>query len=214
MPRRPHPAKPSASIVMPSRLRRRWLTMVIAAVLAMLVVYGRCTTGPAPRNDRARYHDRSFRVSRVVDGDTLDIDAPDGDKSVTRIRLWGVDTPEVGHGRGADMHFGPEAQAFAERTLQGREVRIVLSQRRTRGKYGRLLAYVFLERGGRMFNEMLIEQGYGYADLRFKHDYGRRFEAIERDARKAGVGLWANITDTKMPAWKQRFESRRNKPGD
>ncbi len=145
-------------------------------------------------------------MSRVVDGDTFDIDAPDGDKRVTRIRLWGVDTPEVGGGGKGVRHFGPEASAFAKETLDGRRVHVVLSPLRSRGKYGRLLAYVHVSRGGRMFNEMLLEEGYAYADLRFPHHYKKRFEGIEKRARKAGVGLWSEVTLDKMPAWKQRFE--------
>jgi micrococcal nuclease len=85
---------------------------------------------------------------------------------------------------------------------------------RTRGKYGRLLAYVFMKRGGRMFNEMLLEEGYAYADLRFNHHYYDRFKTIEKQARKAGKGLWANVTTDKMPAWKQRIERKDTGSGD
>ncbi len=106
------------------------------------------------------------------------------------------------------MYFGPEATAFAETTLSGREVHIVLSPKRTRGKYGRLLAYVHLERGGRMFNEMLLEQGYAYADLRFDHHYYKQFKALEKRARRSGVGLWDGVTPPQMPEWKQRFERK------
>jgi micrococcal nuclease len=163
---------------------------------------------PVAGSDWAVYHDRSFRVARVVDGDTLDIEVPDHGKPVTRIRLWGVDTPETGHGRMPLMHFGPEAKAFAQQTLEGRRVHVVLSPKKSRGKYGRLLAYVFLERGGRMFNEMLLREGFAYADLRFKHHYDDRFQSIEKLARRANIGLWAEITPEQMPAWKQRFEER------
>ena len=149
----------------------------------------------------------------MVDGDTLDIEAPDRDRSVTRIRLWGVDTPEVAQGGRSDMHFGPESSAFARRTLEGRTVHVVLVPQHTRGKYGRLLAYVFLDRGGRMFNEMLLEDGYAYADLRFKHPYFQQFKALEKRARKSGIGLWKNVTLEHMPQWKQRFERIRTVSG-
>ncbi len=111
------------------------------------------------------------------------------------------------------MHFATEAKRFAERTLAGRSVQIVLSPKRTRGKYGRLLAYVFLRRDGRMFNEMLLADGYAYADLRFDHHYFKRFGTIEKRARKADVGLWADVTLGRMPPWKQRFERRGAEPG-
>ena len=195
---------------------RRWnriATVGLVILLAAVVVCERVTGPPVLLDDDTRYHDRSFRVSRVVDGDTLDIEAPDRDRSVTRIRLWGVDTPEVAQGGRSDMHFGPEASAFARRTLEGRTVHVVLVPQRTRGKYGRLLAYVFLDRGGRMFNEMLLEDGYAYADLRFKHPYFKQFKAIEKRARKSGVGLWKNVTLEQMPQWKQRFERPRTESG-
>lgn len=184
----------------------------MAVVAAAGVLADRTLHPPRPEDDHTRYHDRSFRVVRVVDGDTLDIDVPDGDKAVTRIRLWGVDAPELGHGDGPDWYFAAEATAFAERVLAGETVQVVLSPARTRGKYGRLLAYVYLERGGRMFNEMLLEEGYAYADLRFEHHDYRQFKLIERRARREGRGLWAGVTLEDMPPWRQRFE-RRETPG-
>ncbi len=194
------------SIELPPAWRRYGLRLLIGATLALSILCARASRTPPPDDDAARYHDRVFRVARVVDGDTVDIDAPDGDKSVTRIRLWGVDTPEMARGKKPVMYFANEATTFARRTLDGRDVHLVLSQRRTRGKYGRLLAYVFLERGGSMFNEMLLEEGYAYADRRFGHHYKDRFERIEKRARRAGVGLWGSVTIERMPEWRQRFE--------
>ena len=188
------------------RRSRRFLGSALGALLVAAAIVCDHQRNPVPGGDASRYHDRTFRVARVIDGDTLDIKVPDRDKPVTRIRLWGVDTPEVGGHGGSAMHFGSQASAFAHRTLDGQSVHVVLSPRRTRGRYGRLLAYVFLTRGGRMFNEMLIEEGYGYADLRFDHLYFDRFRKTEAQARKAGVGLWKDVTLEKMPAWKQRFE--------
>ena len=202
------------SITMPSRFRRhRGFFLAVLLVVAVVVCdrTRRQIASPPPRNvaataDFTRYHNRTFSVARVVDGDTLDIDAPDAGKSTTRIRLWGVDTPEVARGRTVEMHFGLEASAFAKTTLEGKRVHVVLSPRRTRGKYGRLLAYVFLERGGIMFNELLLEEGYAYADRRFPHHYKRQFEAIEKRARREGAGLWESVTIDDMPPWRQRFE--------
>jgi len=185
--------------------RHALLTLILIAIISGLL-WDRTGRTPRTRSDMARYHDKSFRVVRVIDGDTLDIDIADGDKPATRIRLWGVDAPETGHGSQPAMYFGAESTAFAQSTLLDRDVHVVLSPRRTRGKYGRLLAYVFLDRGGTMFNEMLIEQGYAYADRRFPHHYDKSFTATEKRARKANVGLWSDITIDKMPQWRQRFE--------
>ena len=43
-----------------------------------------------------------------------------------------------------------------------------------------------------MFNEMLLEDGYACADLRFDRHYYKLFQSIEKEARKAGASLWAN----------------------
>ena len=206
------------SIVLPPIWRRHAPVLLTLGIVATGLVCtrsidrrtagGRSGVAPTVGGDIDRYHDRTFRVSRVVDGDTLDIEIADRDKSVTRIRLWGVDTPEVAGTRGGEMHFGPEASAFAKRTLTGRDVHIVLSPKSTRGKYGRLLAYVFMSRGGQMFNEMVLEEGYAYADHRFDHHYMDRFKRIEKQARRSGAGLWKDVTFDTMPSWRQRFEKK------
>ena len=197
---------------MPSLWRRRGPALAAVSLAVIAVVCARSIdpprVEPTPRGDFALYHDRSFRVAHVVDGDTLDIEVTDGDKPVTRIRLWGVDTPEEARRGSPAMHFAARASQFAKQTLEGREVHVVLTPEDTRGKYGRLLAYVFLERGGRMFNEMLLEEGYAYADLRFRHHNYDRFKRIEKKARGSGAGLWAEVTIEKMPDWRRRFEQR------
>ncbi len=200
------------SIVLPFRYRYRRPALILAIGIAgtFAAVCDRSRHRPVQADDWTRYHDQSFPVARVVDGDTIDIRIPDGDHAHTRIRLWGIDAPEAGHEERDDMYFGEQATAFAAQTLTNRSVHVVLSPERTRGKYGRLLAYVYVERGGRMFNEMLLEEGYAYADLRFKHHYFRRFEAIEKRARREKRGLWADVSLEQMPEWKQRFERRKN----
>jgi len=201
-----------ASIFLPPRWRRNATTLAAIIAISALIVCERTVQGPIQGGDRSRYHDRIFHVVHVVDGDTLDIDAPDVDKPKTRIRLWGVDTPELARSGRPEMHFGREAKEFAEQTLRDKEVNVVLVEEKTRDKYGRLLAYVFCERGGRMFNEMLIEEGFAYADPRFAHPYRKQFEAKEERARRNSVGLWSGLTTDQMPAWKQRFEHT-NKAG-
>lgn len=191
------------------RRRERLFVVGVVAIVAALAAIFRLEpkAPPVPGGDIDRYHDKTFRVVHVVDGDTLDIDISDGSEPKTRIRLWGVDTPEVAHGGQAADHFGDEARKFARDTLDGRDVHVVLWDKDTRDRYERLLAYVLLERGGPMFNEMLIDEGLAYADTRFKHPHDDQFEAAERRARREGRGLWRDIAPDKMPEWRQRVES-------
>ena len=186
------------------------MLVLVLVLVGTLVIYERGFGRLGQEDDYTRYHDKVFEVARVVDGDTFDIDIPDGRHPTTRIRLWGVDSPEVAGSRDGAMHYGAEASAFASRRLMGRNVRVVLSPAKTRGKYGRVLAYVYLEPSGVMFNELLLEHGYAYADWRFAHPYKRQFKALEERTRKQGLGLWEEVTFEQMPAWRQRMERRGN----
>lgn len=199
-----------ASVLLPPRWRRnRPAVFVVLAILAGLLGERTLRKPTVGGSDLSRYHDQSFRVVKVVDGDTMDLEIADVDHATTRVRLWGVDTPEVKHGGEPEMHFGPEAQDFARRTLDDRTVHVVLNPDRTRDKYGRLLAYLFLKQGGEMFNEKLIEEGFGYADWRFKHPYKDEFEAVERRAQREKVGMWKDVRKDQMPAWRQRMKDSR-----
>jgi len=192
------------SIVLQPVWRRHPIVAAVTAILLGVVVYDRVWRAtPTGEDDYEEYHDRTFRVDRVVDGDTIDIVAPDGDSPITRVRLWGVDAPESHGSQNGGMYYGQQASDYATCTLSGRSVHIVLSPDRTRGKYGRLLAYVYLQRDGPMFNEMLLETGHAYADLRFDHHYRKKFEAFEKHAAKVGAGLWASVTLEQMPQWRQ-----------
>jgi len=207
------------SIQLPPWWRRHGARLMLLSVALIGVVCARSlppASAPAKvsEGDWGRYHDRSFQVVRIIDGDTLDIAVPDRDKPTTRIRLWGVDSPEIAHGKEPSMHFGPEATRFAEQSLSGRRVHIVLSPKQSRDRYGRLLAYVFLERGGIMFNERLIEEGFAYADRRFDHHYEDRFEALENEAHRRGRGLWKDLIPADMPSWRQRYEERMRRTED
>lgn len=155
--------------------------------------------------DLARYQGKSFRVVRVVDGDTLHLAAPDSTDPVTKVRLLGIDAPEIGtHGEDR-MYFAEEATAFAEPLVCGREVTVYLDDRSaSRDRYGRLLAYIELADGS-FLNEDLLLQGYAYADLRFRHSYYQKYQQLEASARALQAGLWAEVKAGQLPPWLQRM---------
>jgi micrococcal nuclease len=95
----------------------------------------------------------TVKVTRVVDGDTIDISPSVQGRS--RVRLIGMDTPEV---YSSTQPYGPEASAFAKQELEGEEVSLELDVQKI-DPYGRILAYVYLP-DGEMFNEVLLEEGY------------------------------------------------------
>lgn len=138
----------------------------------------------------------TYRVDRVVDGDTVRI-LRDG-KSVP-LRLIGGDTPETVHPSRPVECYGPEASAEAKRLLTGKRVRIVYDP--TQGdprpggrrvdKYERDLVYLELP-DGRDFMEHMIENGYA-EEYRYRSDYQRMptYNAAETQAMLDGAGLWS-----------------------
>lgn len=211
--------------------RRHVIVVLVLFALAGLSIADHAGVFGAQGPDRTRYDGVIATVVHAADGDTLDVDIPDGRRNRTRIRLWGVDCPEIGHGKGeADAYYGPEAAAFVRAHVVGRRVKLVLDPiHPPRDKHGRLLAYVYLvdEAGGpiksgdapqgaglvppegQSLNQWLIERGLAYADLRFEHVHEIRFERAERTARKAKAGLWAGVREAQMPEWRRRMDAAR-----
>lgn len=181
--------------------KARWsaAALLVAAALIAADRAGFFGTRPAQLpEDYARFHAKPFPVTRVVDGDTLDVDAPDGAQPHTRIRLWGVDTPETKHPHKGVGHFGPEAERFTRQACAGKVVRLELLRRSTRDRHGRLLAYVILP-DGRMLNRELVRLGFGYADPRYPHTYQREFDSLQAEARTDRRGLWQDVREQDLP---------------
>jgi len=157
-------------------------------------------------NDFQKYHTQTFTVVKVVDGDTIDIDIPDVNDSYTRIRLWGVDTPETKNPKVGVMYFGPEAAEFTTKLVLGKPVTVYLDEgNNTRGKYGRLLAYVKLPDAG-FLNEVLLTEGFAYADSRFRHSLYNRYKQLDASARSLKKGLWEKVSREQQPEWLQRMK--------
>lgn len=198
-----------ASISQQLGRRRRNRILVLLAVVVLIVVarlaYKDQLLSGDSGDDYLNYNGRTFRCVRVVDGDTIDIDVYDrhgqpGRRGRTRIRMWGMDTPELARNDRGEMYFADQATDFATDLMLDKTVRLELVQGYTRGYYGRLLAYVYLP-DGRMYNSLAIQQGYAYADHRFKHPKRQEFLDIERHARLGRRGLWAKVTKDDLPRW-------------
>ncbi|MHC4084840.1 MAG: thermonuclease family protein [Planctomycetota bacterium] len=154
--------------------------------------------------DLEKYHKNTFTVVKVVDGDTIDIDIGDSNKNYTRIRLWGIDTPETKNQDTGVMYFGPDAAEFTTKLVLNKKISVYLDATRTRGNYGRLLAYVQLPDDG-FLNEVLLTEGFAYADLRFRHSFYRRYEQLQTSAYRKKKGLWGKVTQKQLPEWLQRM---------
>jgi micrococcal nuclease len=153
-------------------------------------------------SDFEKYHSKKFTVTNVIDGDTLDIDCPDIKNRYTRIRLLGIDTPEINSESG-EMYFAMEALEFARNTAFGKEVTIYLDEKNnTRDKYNRLLTYVMLP-GGEFLNEIILSEGFAYSYTKYRHSYYNKYNQLESRARSRKKGLWLNVTPDQFPQWLQ-----------
>ncbi len=171
----------------------------------IMAVKGIAGTG---NNDHFKYHRKSFKVVNVVDGDTVDIDIPDGKYDNTRVRLLGVDTPETKSERFPVMYYGPEATDFVKKLVSGKDVTVILdSISPSRDRYGRLLAWLEIE-SGVCVNAEIVRGGFGYTDLRFDNDRFDEFVELQDAAVRGKVGLWKEVTKEQLPKWLQRERPR------
>jgi len=194
--------------------RRRSVVFILCLLLIAVFIWLDHTTvehkfqrrpkseGRLRARDFEKYHSKTFTVVKVVDGDTIDIDIPDGKYERTRIRLWGVDTPETKHPEKGVMYFGPEAAEFTTKLVLGKKITVYLEEHRTRGYYGRLLAYVQLP-DVKFLNEVLLSEGFAYADLRFRHSFYNKYKQLEAAARSQKKGLWPDVTREQQPEWRR-----------
>jgi micrococcal nuclease len=143
-------------------------------------------------------------VARAVDGDTLELSEEVG--GADRVRLIGVDSPEL-EGEGADPEpYAEEAAAFTAEALEGEDVLLEIGEEAT-DDYGRLLAHVWTAQGegfvgglkrivgmdeSGLFNRTLLEGGYAEVLSVEPNDlYAGCFEAAEQVARDKGTGIWS-----------------------
>ena len=128
-----------------------------------------------------------YSVKRVVDGDTFWV--KDGTEKGMKIRLIGVNTPETVHPQKPVEYYGKEASAFMKSLLEGKNVILEYDVER-KDRYGRTLAYVYLE-DGTFVNALLVEEGYAQvATYPPNVKYAEKFSKLQREAREQNKGLW------------------------
>ncbi|WP_338448474.1 thermonuclease family protein [Niallia oryzisoli] len=126
----------------------------------------------------------------ISDGDTLTINL-NGKKETIRLLL--VDSPESVHPEKQVQPYGKGSYFFVRSLAPiGKEIQVELDVCE-RDKYGRLLAYVYVD--GIMLNELLLEKGLARVAYVFPPNtrYVERFRKIERKAQERGVGIWGKV---------------------
>ena len=128
------------------------------------------------------------RVTRVVDGDTIDVALS---RDPIRVRLSGADAPEH------DQPWGPQATTALRKKVQDREVSLVVVDQ---DRYDRMVARVCL--GDEDVGASLILQGDAWAYRRYLEDPA--YCALEGIARADRRGVWSPPPPQWIAPWEWR----------
>lgn len=153
----------------------RFSIWILLPVISILVT-SRCTIP-------VRFEER-VRVERVIDGDTLVLE--DG----RRVRLLGLDAPELGYGGSESECYAPESKAFLELIVGQAKGEFSLEYDEIRfDRYNRTLAYIWNGKN-RMLNEIILREGYAVFRAGDAVRWLERLRQAEAEARLARRGLW------------------------
>jgi micrococcal nuclease len=164
---------------------------LLIAVVLLALAFTRCgTDGDGPAEPRGPI---TARVTHIVDGDTIDVELPDGDEET--VRYIGIDTPETVKPDAPVECGGPRAHAVNERLVGGRTVTLRFD-REARDVYDRLLAYVYVAPAGAggkplFVNAELVRRGLaGTLTIEPNDSFAALFARLAARAGAAGRGLW------------------------
>lgn len=163
---------------MPARLSITLVVLAsVAVALALAVVVSRDDEDATAQ----------ARVTRVTDGDTIVI-AVDGRRE--RVRLIGIDAPEVSHDGSPSDCYGQAATRLLRRLAGDRRVE-VRPGREQRDRYGRLLAYVKVRGAVDDLQTTLLREGAARTLEIFPNTANAaRYADLAATARAQGRGLW------------------------
>ncbi len=139
-------------------------------------------------------------VTYVDDGDTLWIRSGVGKEF--KIRLYGIDAPEVRHREKPGQPFGRKASKALISKVRGENVSVEV---RDTDRYGRLVGVVRLD--GRDINLEMIREGWAWAYRNYlKRPYASEYIDAEKEARAGKLGLWKQANP--QPPWEFRRSLR------
>lgn len=128
------------------------------------------------------------KVLHVVDGDTLDVQVMAGGRQTERVRLIGIDAPELHSSDSRQIMLGRRSAEFLRTLIEGETLTLDVGPTERDG-YGRLLAYATTAQGDGL-QEILLREGMVSVYLRFQFAKESEFIAYQREAQEANAGMW------------------------
>jgi micrococcal nuclease len=137
-------------------------------------------------------------VTKVSDGDTIQVTTPE--KTKLRVRLYGIDAPEMPKINQRTGDINKPGQPYGEESLKALEAKIIGEQVRMDildiDKYKRMVAVIWI--GNRNINLEMVQEGYAEAYVEYlKEPYQAQFIRAEQEARSSRKGIWS------LPAYKR-----------
>ncbi|MEF8799137.1 MAG: thermonuclease family protein [Candidatus Bipolaricaulota bacterium] len=128
---------------------------------------------------------KQAEVVGVIDGESIEVRLEGGP---TKVRYIGIDTPET---QGEVEPYGEKATEYNKALVKDKIVWLEIGEE-ARDKYGRLLAYVYLDPAKEsMVNAILVAQGYAETlHIPPNSKYKEVFSELESTARELGLGQW------------------------
>ena len=140
-------------------------------------------------------------VRSVVDGDTIDV------TTIGRVRLLGIDAPELGRGFDTSAPFGREAREWLTRRILHRWVRLE-QEGAALDVYSRHLAYVVTE-DGVCVNTLLVREGLARVSARVPLTRLQELQHAEAEAQAFRRGMWGAAPQIPAPGYTQRSKASR-----
>lgn len=131
------------------------------------------------------------QVTRVIDGDTLEVSAGG---QIMKIRVIGINTPETVDPRKSVECFGEQASKEAKKILENQMVKLESDPTQSdKDKYDRYLRFVWLENGSFDYGKQMIANGYAFEyTYQTPYKYQMEYKEAQRFAEAEKKGLWAD----------------------
>ena len=166
------------------------MTVVTAVAVFQISSFGGALKQSAP-----------LLVRSVIDGNTIDV------ATVGRVRLLGIDAPEIGHGLASSAPFGREARERLTTLLWHRWVRLE-QEGAAVGVSSRHQAYV-ITGDGQFVNAVLVREGLARVSARQSLTRLAELRRAEAEAASTRRGIWGNAPANRPAGYTPRSRATR-----
>ena len=147
---------------------------------------------------------RTVRVTRVIDGDTVEVRVGGGlfrRARMERIRLYGIDAPE------SKQRGGPQSTRQLRRLIgSGKGVQLIAKDT---DQYGRTVGLIYPHRSGpeESYNFRMVQAGHAHCYMLSAADRAA-YQQAQNDAQEHRQGLWKQKDPTPPWEWRQADRAR------